>query len=137
MTNNCKFEQHFQVSFKLKNSHYVQSCSLEFPSDDFNNNIAILPLKIGKYGEGKKGDDEKFNLEQLSQAPKTANQEVAIVLESLLDTNEKKMTERVQTFANVVQLWALDSCLSGDQAPAPEPVFDCGCKLASKHTVCF
>lgn len=117
-----------------KNSVWLDH-ELQFPSDDFNNNIAILPLKIGKYGEGKKGDDEKFNLEQLSQAPKKANQEVAIVLESLLDTNEKKMTERVQTFANVVQLWALDSCLSGDQAPAPEPVFDCGCKLASEHTV--
>jgi len=96
---------------------------------------AILPLKIGKYGEGKKGDDEKFNLEQLSQAPKKANQEVAIVLESVLDISDKTMTERVQTFANVVQLWALDSCLSGESSPNPVPVFECGCELANEHTV--
>jgi hypothetical protein len=117
-----------------KNSVWLDH-ELQFPSDDFNNSIAILPLKIGKYGEGKKGDDEKFNLQQLSQAPKKANQEVSIVLESLLDTNEKKMTERVQTFANVVQLWALDSCLSGESSPAPKPVFACGCELANEHTV--
>ena len=90
-------------------------------------------MKIGDFSKGTKGNDERFNLEQLYRAPKKLKQENPQILQAPFSNSENtyEMSTSLQRFANVVQLFALDSCPRDSNSPASPPVFTCGCKFVN------